>query len=48
MLFGEDGMFTCIKAPFKDFYREDFHPDDHDNRALIEKWKAEIEAYRAG
>ncbi len=48
MLFSEDGMFTCIKAPFKDFYREDFHPDDHDNRALIEKWKAEIEAYRAG
>ena len=48
MLFGEDGMFTCIKAPFKDFYREDFHPEDHDNRELIEKWKVEIEAYRAG
>jgi len=47
MLFGEDGMFTCIKEPFKDFYREDFHPEDHDNRELIEKWKAEIEAYRA-
>ena len=47
MLFGEDGMFTSIKEPFKDFYRDDFHPEDHDNRELIEKWKAEIEAYRA-
>ena len=47
MLFGEDGMFTCIKEPFKDFYRDDFHPEDHDNRELIEKWKAEIETWKA-
>ena len=48
MLFGDEGMFTCIKEPFKDFYRDDFHPEDHDNRELINKWKAEIETYRAG
>ncbi|WP_300424637.1 metal-dependent hydrolase [uncultured Thalassolituus sp.] len=47
MLFGKDGMITCIKAPFKDFYRDDFHPEDHDNRELIERWKAEIEAWKA-
>ncbi|MCA6126980.1 metal-dependent hydrolase [Thalassolituus oleivorans] len=46
-LFSETGLFTCIKGPFKDFYREDFHPNDHDNRALVEKWKTEIEAYKA-
>jgi predicted metal-dependent hydrolase len=46
MLFGKDGMITSIKAPFKDFYREDFHPEDHDNRELIEKWKKEITEYQ--
>lgn len=46
MLFGKEGMITCIKAPFKDFYREDFHPEDHDNRELIEKWKKEIAQYQ--
>jgi predicted metal-dependent hydrolase len=46
MLFGKDGMITSIKAPFKDFYREDFHPEDHDNRELIEKWKKEIAEYQ--
>lgn len=48
MLFGESGMITCLKQPLKDFYREDFHPDDHDNRGLVETWKAEIEQYRLG
>lgn len=47
MLFGKDGMITCIKEPFKDFYRDDFHPEDHDNRELIARWKSEIEAWKA-
>ena len=44
---GDDGRVASGEEPFKDFYRDDFHPEDHDNRELIEKWKAEIEAYRA-
>ena len=48
MLTAENGMLTCLKQPLKDFYHEDFHPDDHDNRGLVETWKAEIEQYRLG
>ncbi len=47
MLTGPTGMLTCLKQPLKDFYGENFHPDDHDNRGLVEKWKAEVDQYRA-
>lgn len=48
MLTGPTGMLTCLKQPLKDFYQDDFHPDDHDNRGLVEQWKAEVDQYRAG
>ncbi len=47
LLTGPSGMLTCLKQPLKDFYRDDFHPEDHDNRQLVEQWKAEIDTYRA-
>jgi len=38
--FGPDGLITTVAAPYRDFYRDDFHPWDQDNRHLIEQWKA--------
>lgn len=48
MLFGEEGMIRCIKQPFMDFYREDFHPNDHNNRILAASWKEAIKDYQLG
>ena len=39
--FGKDGLITSVMGAYLDFYREDFHPWDHDNRHLIDKWKEE-------
>ncbi len=39
--FGRDGVYRKLAKPFKDFFREDFHPWDHDNAHLIERWKKE-------
>lgn len=39
-LFGKKGALTAVAKPYREFYRKDFHPWDHDNRALIEAWKA--------
>ena len=38
-MFGPDGLMTNLKQPYRDFFRDDFHPWDHDNQALIEDWK---------
>lgn len=40
-LFGAKGVIPAIARPYLRFYRKDFHPWQHDNRALIEKWKKE-------
>jgi predicted metal-dependent hydrolase len=37
--FGKDGMARNIVKPYLDYYRDDFHPWDNDNTALINKWK---------
>ena len=39
-LFGKKGVFRQIMKPYLEFYREDFHPWDHDNRDLVDAWKA--------
>lgn len=39
MLYSESGVITKIRAPYKDYFREDFHPWDHQNQSLVESWK---------
>ncbi|MCA6061436.1 MULTISPECIES: metal-dependent hydrolase [Oceanospirillaceae] len=41
-MYGNKGMLTNIRQPYRDFFKESFHPWDHDNRALIEKWQNEL------
>src|SRR3990167_8619454 len=41
-LFGENGMFTRLKAPYLDFYRRDFHPTQHDTVELLEEWREKL------
>ena len=38
-MWGKKGLVTKIKAPYKDYFKEGFHPWDHDNQELIDKWK---------
>ncbi len=40
-LFGRDGFVRALLPHLMDFYRRDFHPWDHENRALLEKRKLE-------
>ena len=37
-LSGKDGLFAIIRKDVKDFYREDFHPWQHDNSELANFW----------
>jgi len=39
MLFSESGVISTIKAPYKEYFREDFHPWDHQNQSLVDMWK---------
>lgn len=39
-LLGKDGLIPSIAKSYLSFYRKDFHPWDHDDRHLIEQWKA--------
>ena len=41
VLFGRDGFVRALLPPLMDFYRQDFHPWQHNNRALLEKRKLE-------
>jgi predicted metal-dependent hydrolase len=38
-MFGKNGLIRNLRKPYKDFFREDFHPWDHQNQGLIEEWK---------
>ncbi len=40
---GPRGRFTRLVPRYLQYYRRDFHPWQHDNRAAIEQWKAEVE-----
>ena len=37
--FGEVGLIRRLVLPWADYFRPNFHPWDHDNRALLEQWK---------
>ncbi len=41
-MYGDNGLLTNIRQPYRDFFKEDFHPWDHDNRDLIDKWQNEL------
>jgi len=38
-MFGKEGLIRNLRKPYKDFFREDFHPWDHQNQALVDIWK---------
>lgn len=44
--FGKNGMARVIHPLFKDFYRDDFHPWDHHNQALVDEWKEKLNLQR--
>lgn len=37
--FGKDGLVPATKQAMKDYYRDDFHPWQHDNRDLLAEWQ---------
>lgn len=39
-LFGKPGLFRKSWRSYWDWYRPNFHPWDHDNRATLERWRA--------
>jgi predicted metal-dependent hydrolase len=41
-LFGRPGLFRKSWRGYLDWYRDDFHPWDHDNRALLDTWRREF------
>ena len=43
LLFFKDGFVRLHATAYKDFFREDFHPWDSDNRALLEYWQQKLE-----
>ncbi|ASP37959.1 metal-dependent hydrolase [Bacterioplanes sanyensis] len=44
--FLKPGMVRKIWRDYLDYFRRDFHPWDHDNRALLGQWEAEAQAYK--
>ena len=40
------GLIPAIAKEYKDYYRRDFHPWEHDNRELLEGWKEEHDNYK--
>lgn len=42
-LWGRKGWFRKLIPSYLDYYRRDFHPWQHDTRALLEKWKRELD-----
>jgi predicted metal-dependent hydrolase len=49
-LFGKPGLLRKMWRHYAGWYRSDFHPWDHDNRGVLERWRAEfpLESVRAG
>lgn len=42
-LWGRKGWFRKLVPAYLDYYRRDFHPWQHDTRALLAKWKRELD-----
>ena len=40
------GLIPSIWSDYKDYYRRDFHPWDHDNRELLSEWQADHDNYK--
>ncbi|MDE0747803.1 MAG: metal-dependent hydrolase [Porticoccaceae bacterium] len=47
LLFFKDGFVRLHATAYKDFFREDFHPWDSDNRALLVYWQQKLEPIMA-
>jgi len=43
-LFVEPGAFKGLLPTYLSYFRFNFHPWDHDNSAMLEAWKKEIES----
>ena len=41
-LFGRQGRMTRLLPKFLDFFRPDFHPNDHDTKALVTEWREKL------
>jgi len=41
-LFGRQGRMTRLLPKFLDFFRPDFHPNDHDTKALVAEWRERL------
>ena len=41
-LFGRQGRMTRLLPKFLDFFRPDFHPNDHDTTALVVEWREKL------
>ncbi len=41
-LFGRQGRMTRLVPKFMDFFRPDFHPNDHDTKALVAEWRDKL------
>lgn len=41
-LWGKKGVISNIRQPYRDYFKDGFHPWDHDNQALVEKWKQQM------
>lgn len=44
-LFGPDGLIRSVKSLYMMFLKPGFHPWDHDDSALVEQWKSELEPH---
>jgi len=40
-MFAKGGLLRNLRKPYRDFFRNDFHPWDHQNQDLIDIWKRE-------
>ena len=47
LLLETPALIPTIWKEYKDYYRRDFHPWEHDNRELLEGWEAEHDNYKA-
>lgn len=42
-MYGRNGFFTNMLPEFVDYFRPNFHPNDHDTTALLADWKNKLE-----
>jgi len=40
-MFGRKGLIRSLRKPYMDFFREEFHPWDHQNQELVDLWLQE-------